>query len=113
LTLSNKQVTGTEAPDPVPTYLALPVLLAGYGTYREIVADEIDATFTKRIRSEEGITPVSEIRLMASLPDSLPTWDSNDSIIDLWALHANDNICTYRSDIIAAAKLMPSSGLSP
>ena len=53
LTLSDNQVSGTEAPRPAPTYLALPVLLAGCGAYRDMVADEIDATLAGRLQSSE------------------------------------------------------------
>ena len=51
LTLSDNQVTGTEAARLASTYLALPVLLTECGTYRDIVADEIDGTLTGRIQS--------------------------------------------------------------
>jgi len=104
LTLSDKQVIGTEASNPMPTYLALPVLLSGCGTYRDVVADEIDATLTSRIHSKDRVTPASEIRLMASLPYALPARDSNDSVMDFWVSRASDNISAHRAAVIFAAR---------
>jgi NACHT domain len=104
LTLNDNQVTGTRAPRPAPAYLALPVLLAGCGAYRDIVADEIDATFTSVIESTDRITPASDIRLMASLPYALPSWDSNDSVMDFWVSRTNNNISKHRAAVTAAAE---------
>ena len=104
LTLSDNQVTGTEAPRPAPTYLALPVLLTDCGTYRDMVADEIDATLTGRIQSTDRVTPVSNIRLMASLPYALPSWDSNDSVLDFWISRAGDNISAHCTAVTAMAE---------
>lgn len=103
LTLSGNQLTGAEAPRPAPTYLALPVLLTDCGTYRDMVADEIDATLTGRIQAADRVTPVSDIRLMASLPYALPSWDSSDSALDFWLTRAGDNISAHRTAVIAAA----------
>ena len=104
LTLSDNQVTGTEAPRPAPAYLALPVLLAGCGTYRDIVADETDATLTSSIQSTDRPTPVSDIRLMASLPYALPSWTSNDSVLNFWVSRAADNISAHRAAVTAVAE---------
>jgi len=104
LTPSDNQVTGTEAPRPAPAYLALPVLLAGCGAYRDIVADEIDATLASRIQSAGRITPVSDIRLMASLPHALPSRDSDDSALDFWVSRAGDNISAHRAAVTAVAE---------
>jgi hypothetical protein len=84
--------------------LALPVLLSGCGAYRDIVADEIDATFTNKIQSTDRITPVSDIRLMASLPYALPSWDSSDSVLDFWVSRADANISKHRAAVTAAAE---------
>jgi hypothetical protein len=104
LTLSGNKVTGTEAPRPAPTYLALPVLLVGCGAYRDMVADEIDATLTSRLQSTDRVTLVSGIRLMASLPYALPSWDSNDSVLDFWLSRAGDNISAHRAAVAAVAE---------
>jgi hypothetical protein len=104
LTLSDNLLTGTEAPRPAATYLALPVLLAGCGIYRDIVADEIDATLTSRIQSTQRTTPVSDIRLMASLPYALPARNSGDSVPDFWASRAGHNISAHRAAVTAAAE---------
>lgn len=103
LTLSGNQLTGTEAPRPAPTYLALPVLLTDCGTYRDLVADEIDATLSRRIQAADRVAPVSDIRLMASLPHALPSWDSSDSALDFWLTRAGDNISAHRTAVIAVA----------
>jgi NACHT domain-containing protein len=104
LALRENQVTGTEASRPAPTYLALPALLADCGTYRDMVADEIDATLADRIGSTDRLTPVSDIRLMASLPYALPSWDSNDSALEFWASRVGDNISAHRTAVTAAAE---------
>lgn len=104
LALRDNQVTGAEAPRPGPTYLALPVLLTDCGTYQDMVADEIDATLADRIQSTDRDTPVSDIRLMASLPYALPSWDSNDSVLEFWVSRASDNISAHRAAVTAAAE---------
>jgi hypothetical protein len=101
-TLRANQVTGTEAPRPAPTYLALPVLLTDCGSYRDLIAQEIDATLTDRIQSSG--TPVSAIRLMASVPHALPARDSNDSALDFWISHTGDNINAHCVAVTAAAE---------
>ncbi|HUI62031.1 MAG TPA: NACHT domain-containing protein [Steroidobacteraceae bacterium] len=104
-TLKANQLSGTEAPNPAPTYLALPVLLAGSGSYRDLVAEEIDATLADRIQSSGGGTLGSDIRLMASLPYALPSWDSSDSELDFWITRASNNINTHSVAVTTAAEI--------
>ena len=98
------QVTGTLAPRPAPMYLALPVLLTECGSYRDLVADEIDATLTGQIQSSARGAQVSDIRLMASLPYAIPSWDSNNSMLEFWRSRAGDNINTHHVAVTAAAE---------
>ena len=103
-TLSGNQVSGTEVPRPAPTYLALPVLLTDCGTYRDMIADQIDTTLTGRIQSTDRVTPVSDIRLMASLPYAFPSWDSRNSVLDFWVSRTGDNISAHRTAVTAVAE---------
>ena len=103
-TLRINQVTGTEAPRPAPTYLALPVLLTECGSYRDLVAEEIDATLADRIQSSGRGGLGSDVRLMASLPYALPSWDSSDSELDFWIARAGNNINTHRVAVTVAAE---------
>jgi hypothetical protein len=102
--LSGNQVTGLRAPGPASTYLALPILLAGGGQYRDLIAQEIDATLTSRIKSADRVTPVSEIRLMASLPYALPSWDPSDPMLNFWISRTGSNIIEHRIAVTAATE---------
>jgi hypothetical protein len=102
--LSCKQVTRTEASGSQLTYLALPVLLTGCGTYRDTVADEIDSTLTSRIESGEQTILVSGIRVMASLPHALPMWDPGDLEPTFWRSRADHNVIAHGAAVAAVAK---------
>ncbi len=98
------QITDAAPSRPAPMYLALPVLLTDCGSYRDLVAEEIDATLTDKIQPSGQGAQVSDIRLMASLPYALPSWDSKNSALEFWLSRTRDNINTHHAAVITAAE---------
>jgi hypothetical protein len=86
--------------------LALGTLLASCGTYRALVADEIDGAVADKIRSGQQSLMVSSLRLASSIPDA-PSLFSNlpdKSEQDFWSSRAERNIRIHSADLIYAAE---------